>query len=77
MNIMYELAKLDDAKKVIVHLALENHTLKQKLDRLGGLKRVCEDCTFNIFSIPKGRKYCANSAPCVEMSNWELREMVL
>jgi hypothetical protein len=77
MDVMYELAKLDAIRKVVVHLAFENHTLKKKLDKLGELERVCEDCTFDIFSVPKGRKYCSNSYYCADKSRWKLREMVL
>jgi len=76
MDLMTEFAKLDEIKAGVVHLLLENFKLKQRLDELGELEHVCEDCTYNLFSVPKGRRCCTCSC-CTNKSKWELRQIVI
>lgn len=76
MDVMTEFNKMDEIKKGVVHLLLENFALKKRLDELGELEHLCQDCTYNLFSTPKGRR-CCTCACCTDKSKWELRSVII
>jgi len=72
---MKELDNLDTIKNDVIKLSLENHKLKQQLDGLGELEKVCIDCVFNLHNRIDGTDTCTTGASCVEMSKWKLRDI--